>query len=331
MALSREYESREGLCRRAWIFVIWIVACARRCLIGRSNGPTGETSDSAAQLSKGELIRARIAANAKRRLEIAEAMKTEAGVDSHLLNLENLGGRARTDAPQIFAPPGKNRDQLVTLAHECGHIFLHRLGTPGYNLPPHVQEMEAESYAHQAFRVHGMRVPAAQAAWGRSYIGDWIRKDRRAGIRIDPRAVAFAKGERSPFEPLRFVPETWKATGIVGEQQTAGFRHQGAAIGRSLHVHVDPNINRTEWDVSRWCRYAFDKATNGFLAGLFIVLTGWNWGCPTDWCAAKDELPSLGQLAFAVSIALIWANVAVLKQTYLEASLKLDGAGSRPR
>jgi hypothetical protein len=46
--------------------------------------------------------------------------------------------------------------------------------------------------------------------WGRSYVGSWVDKDRAAGIRIDPRVVAYAKGLRSPYEPLRFVPSTWK-------------------------------------------------------------------------------------------------------------------------
>jgi hypothetical protein len=46
---------------------------------------------------------------------------------------------------------------VYTLAHECGHISLHN-PDPGYAFPGHVKEFEAESYAHQAFRRHGMTV-----------------------------------------------------------------------------------------------------------------------------------------------------------------------------
>jgi hypothetical protein len=99
--------------------------------------------------------------------------------------------------------------QLYTLAHECGHIFLHNEG-PGYALPSHIKELEAESYAHQAFREHGMTVPRRLSNWGRNYVGSWIDKDRAANIPIDPRAIAYAAGRRSPYEPLRMVPATWE-------------------------------------------------------------------------------------------------------------------------
>lgn len=159
--------------------------------------------------TKGDLIRDRIAANAQRRFEIAEAMKAEAGVEGHDLTGQGDGGIAWIDRARILAPEGENRLQLATLAHECGHVFLHGAGTPGYLLPGHVQEMEAESYAHQAFAAHGMRMPRRITAWGRAYVGHWVANDRAAGIRIDPRAEAYANGDRSPYEPLRLIPRSW--------------------------------------------------------------------------------------------------------------------------
>jgi hypothetical protein len=164
-------------------------------------------------VSKGDLIRARIASNAQKRFEIAEAMKAEAGVADHQLTGELSGGIAWTDRARILAPAGENRVQLATLAHECGHVFLHGIGTEGYNLPGHVKEMEAESYAHQAFVAHGMRMPAGITAWGRRYVGEWIAADRASGIPIDPQAVAYAAGLRSPYEPLRYIPASWARTG----------------------------------------------------------------------------------------------------------------------
>jgi hypothetical protein len=159
--------------------------------------------------NKGAEIRAKIAANRAKRLGIAEAMKNEAGVTAHTVNRENLAGLAYIGTGGIYSPEGRKIVQLYTLAHECGHIFLHNSG-PGYALPGHVKEFEAESYAHQAFREHGMTMPRKLSRWGRNYVGSWIEKDRAANITIDPRAVAYAAGRRSPYEPLRIVPATWK-------------------------------------------------------------------------------------------------------------------------
>lgn len=159
--------------------------------------------------SKGELIRAKIAANRAKRLAIADAMKREAGVTGHEVHAEDFGGLAYLGTGRISSPEGRKIIQLWTVAHECGHIFLHN-SAPGYSLPSHVKEMEAESYAHQCFREHGMTLPRRHSKWGRDYVGSWIKKDRDAGIPIDPRVEAYVRGLRSPYEPLRLVPSTWK-------------------------------------------------------------------------------------------------------------------------
>jgi hypothetical protein len=159
--------------------------------------------------NKGAEIRAKIAANRTKRLRIADAMKEEAGVTEHTVHKEDFGGLAYIGTGRIYSPEGRKIVQLYTVAHECGHIFLHNSG-PGYTLPGHVKEFEAESYAHQAFREHGMTLPRKLSKWGRTYVGSWIEKDRAANIPIDPPAMAYAVGRRSPYEPLRMVPATWK-------------------------------------------------------------------------------------------------------------------------
>jgi hypothetical protein len=159
--------------------------------------------------SKGAKIRAKIAANRSKRLRIADAMKREAGVTEHTVHKEDFGGVAYIGTGRIYSPEGRKILQLYTLAHECGHIFLHNSG-PGYMLPSHVKEFEAENYAHQAFREHGMTLPRKLSKWGRTYVASWIEKDRAANIPIDSRAIAYAAGRRSPYEPLRMVPATWK-------------------------------------------------------------------------------------------------------------------------
>ncbi len=158
---------------------------------------------------KGAEIRAKVAANRAKRLRIAEAMKREAGVTAHTVHQEDFGGLAYIGTGRIYSPEGRKILQLYTLAHECGHIFLHNSG-PGFALPGHVKEFEAESYAHQAFREHGMTLPRKLSNWGRKYVASWIDKDRAGNIPIDPRAIAYAAGRRSPYEPLRMVPATWK-------------------------------------------------------------------------------------------------------------------------
>lgn len=161
---------------------------------------------------KGAEIRAKVAENRDKRLAIAEAMKREAGVTGHEVNREGFGGLAFIGTGRIRSPAGENMRQLYIVAHECGHIFLHNDGA-GYWLPSHVKEMEAECYAHQAFREHGMNLSRRFSDWGRSYVAEWIEKDRAAGIAIDPRAISYAGGYRSPYAPLRDVPATWRLHG----------------------------------------------------------------------------------------------------------------------
>jgi hypothetical protein len=169
---------------------------------------TKVVSGAATRIS-GDEIRAKIAANRAKRLAIAEAMKHEAGVTAHTIQKEEFGGLAYIGTGRIQSPEGRKITQLYIVAHECGHIFLHNTGA-GYWFAGHIKELEAESYAHQAFREHGMVVPRRMTQWGRQYVGSWIARDRAAGIAIDPRAEAYASGHRSPYEPLRMVPSTWQ-------------------------------------------------------------------------------------------------------------------------
>jgi hypothetical protein len=46
------------------------------------------------------------------------------------MNSENLDGLAYFDTGEIISPEGRNMRELHTLAHECGHVFLHSKGGP---------------------------------------------------------------------------------------------------------------------------------------------------------------------------------------------------------
>jgi hypothetical protein len=144
----------------------------------------------------GNQIRAKIVANRERRLTIAEAMKEEAGVTEHAINTEDFAGLAYLGTGRIRSPEGRNLRELYTVAHECGHIFLHNSSGDGYRLPIHVQEMEAESYAHQAFRHHGITLPERRTNGGRRYVGSWIAKDRH---RRPDRSPCRSLRQRSPL------------------------------------------------------------------------------------------------------------------------------------
>lgn len=216
--------------------------------------------------SKGELIKARIAANREKRLRIAEAMKQEAGVTGHEFNArrEDLSGLAFIGTGRIRSPEGQNIHQLYTVAHECGHIFLHN-ELPGMRLPPHVMELEAESYAHQAFREHGMQIPRWLSQGGRRYVGSWIEKDRAKGIAIDPRAVAYANGTRSPYEPLRMVPTTWTLHGAMPLPS-----QRFNAMRRSIERWVRPQPGSLRWTLFDIGRFVL----RGFIFGMFVTLLG---------------------------------------------------------
>jgi hypothetical protein len=168
----------------------------------RARGDRSAGSVSTRQSSAVDLAAARRAARERYAL-IAELMKREAGVQRHFHH-KPISGLAFLSQAKILAPEGVTRRQLYVLAHECGHIALHK-GTAAAARPTHVQEHEAETYAHRAFARYGLDVPEQSARWARAYVGQWIMKDRAEGIPIDADALAFAMGQRSPFDPLPSV------------------------------------------------------------------------------------------------------------------------------
>lgn len=205
----------------------------------------------------GEEIRAKIEANRQKRLAMADAMKREAGVVDHNVWAKESEGLAELAQRRIHSPAGRNMGQLYIVAHECGHIFLHGR-EPGIRFPPHVMELEAESYAHHAFRHYGMRPSKDTTAFARWYVRYWIEKDRADGIPIDPRAMAFANGTRSPYEPLREVPDPWRKTGSA--RVAAHW-----PLPRGMRPRVDLGVRPIREEL----RSLLHTALTGFLTGYF--------------------------------------------------------------
>jgi hypothetical protein len=62
----------------------------------------------------GKQIRAKTAANREKRLDIAEAMKKEAGVTEHTINSEDFAGLAYLGTGRIRSPEGRNLRERQT-------------------------------------------------------------------------------------------------------------------------------------------------------------------------------------------------------------------------
>lgn len=135
-----------------------------------------------------DLQRARAEA-ARRFLEVAEAIKAEAGVSTHEVR-KSLSGRAWSKDRRIQAPEGKTRKQLYILAHECGHVAL---GHGESRKPKHRREYEAEQYAHEALRKHGISVPRSMTDRAKEYVRRKCRQAEKRGAKnLCAEAVAWS-------------------------------------------------------------------------------------------------------------------------------------------
>jgi hypothetical protein len=85
---------------------------------------------------------------------------------------------------KIQAPRPVTRKALYIFPHECAHARLHR---------EHM-EMEAERWAHERMREHGIAVPRRQTQGAKWNVARQIRHDVAGGaLSIDPQARRWAK------------------------------------------------------------------------------------------------------------------------------------------
>ncbi len=144
------------------------------------------------QRTGSELQEARHAAR-ERFLSVANALKMEAGVTAHKVR-KALSGMAWPDG-HIDAPEGATRKQLYILAHECAHVALGHVSVKGKaRKPRHVEEMEAERWAHEALRHHGIAVPRAMTVRAKQYVARKIRQAEARGAKhIDAAARKYSE------------------------------------------------------------------------------------------------------------------------------------------
>ncbi|MCB1512718.1 MAG: hypothetical protein KDJ36_17620 [Hyphomicrobiaceae bacterium] len=274
--------------------------------------------------TKGDEIRARIEANRRKRLAIAESMKAEAGVVEHNVWEHEFAGLAELENGRIHSPEGRNMRQLYIVAHECGHIFLHT-SEPGIRLPTHVMELEAETYAHHAFRQHGMRVPRDVTEFARDYVASWIARDREAGCAIDQRALDFAMGVRSPFEPLRMVPSAWQhgrveedvvfaeerstATETVNVDELNAIHEQIMQAGRRRKRHWLAGIGAFLSELGGWLWRSANHVAWGMSLYVMARISAPLTGLPLDGVKPDGDVWPL--ICSAAAAGLVWAGFAI--------------------
>jgi hypothetical protein len=157
-----------------------------------------------------------------RYIEIAAALKAEAGVRQHTEH-KKMNGQAWMDTGHILAPAGTTRRQLYILAHECGHIALHSTPRTG-SKPRHVKEHEAESYAFRP----GLRPPHQRpSAQGFCHGRERLRR------RTAPRPGAAVSGEGTRRGKREVLVAVLLTRGKVGRDELAQPRTAGPAVACS--------------------------------------------------------------------------------------------------
>jgi hypothetical protein len=120
---------------------------------------------------------------------VAMALAEEAGVKAWEYR-RSLTGLAWVRERRIIAPKPTTRRRLYVWAHECAHVALNH----DHKKPRHREEYEAERWAAQALRRHGISVPRKQVARGKEYVTHKIKQAERRGAKhIDAEARAWSK------------------------------------------------------------------------------------------------------------------------------------------
>ena len=166
----------------------------------------------------------------------------------------------------------------------------------------------------------GMTLPRRLSKWGRSYVGSWIEKDRAAGIRIDPRVEAYDKGRRSPYEPLRFVPSTWKI--FAGEQPVPTLSKMQLFVDIRDRFNQPNVISPAEDAQPTWLQELRELAALcrshlllGFaVAQMALFILEIFYPMPDVFPKQPGEV-TWAELATAAVGGLIWTNLVVLWRT----------------
>lgn len=102
---------------------------------------------------------------------------------------KSLSGWACFAKRQMHTPRPVTRKALYIYLHECAHFHLHS----NSKKPTHVQEYEAEVWAHETMRSSGIAVPRSMTRRAKAYVAYKIRQAvARGAKRIDSKARNYA-------------------------------------------------------------------------------------------------------------------------------------------
>jgi hypothetical protein len=105
---------------------------------------------------------------------------------------KSLSGRHYGRRNLIKAPKPVTAKALYIFLHECAHAYLHT-GSGRKAAPRHVQEMQAEIWAHAKMEKHGIPVPPEMTTRAKRYVARKIvQAERRGAKNIDPLAIEYA-------------------------------------------------------------------------------------------------------------------------------------------
>src|SRR5262249_54253123 len=120
----------------------------------------------------------------------AEALVKEAGVLEVVYNRGTLSGRAFYKGKRIRVPEPTTRRRLVIFAHECAHIAIGHRPT----VPKHRNEYDAERWAQDALRRHGVAVPKKEQERAKKYVAWKIKQAIRRGAKsLDRETFAWCR------------------------------------------------------------------------------------------------------------------------------------------
>jgi hypothetical protein len=103
---------------------------------------------------------------------------------------KSLTGMCYPTRKHLSGPRPVTRKSLYIWLHECAHAHLHA----DKRKKRHVEEMEAEQWAHEKMREHGIAVPRAMTVRAKAYVARKIEQAEMRGAKtIDHRARRFAK------------------------------------------------------------------------------------------------------------------------------------------
>lgn len=138
-------------------------------------------------LRSGADLQALRKASAEKFMAIAERHKPEGYTFEYR---KSLSGMHYGKSKLIKAPRPVTRKALYIFLHECAHAHLGHAHNG--NFPRHVEEMQAEKWAHEKMREAGVSVHRSMTTRAKAYVA---RKIRQAGkrARIDPEARRYAR------------------------------------------------------------------------------------------------------------------------------------------